>query len=346
MAAREENFTAPTADMRVVVLHGKDGFLRLERGRQLQAALQQRFGGVDRMDFDGTSAALADVLDTLRTPGLFSPHKLVAIENAEAFMGAEDRRRAMERYADNPAAESTLLMRSASGWRPGNFDKLVAKIGAVMKCESPSAMQAAQWCVGRSLRRHQAEMERAAAELLVEKMGSDLGRLDAELGKLAAAAAKPGEGNAKVTRAIVQEFTGLSREEQAWEIQGPVLEGKSAAALAKLDELLRISRVPEVMIGWSLVDLARKVHDASCLLAHGESEGAIAKTLKLWGPASSSVLRAGKRIRPVQAARLFRLAVETDRATKNGTAPQPARAFETLIVHLADALHEAPRTLR
>ncbi len=338
MAARSDAPSSPSADMRVVVLHGKDAFLRLERGRQLESSLQERFGGVDRMDMDGTNAALADVLDNLRTPGLFAGHKLVVLENAEAFMGAEDRRRAMERYAENPCAEATLLMRCASGWRPGNFDKLVAKVGAVIKCDSPTPMEAVKWCAARSLRRHQAEMEPAAAELLVEKLGPDLGRLDAELGKLAAAAARPGAGTTKVTRAIVQEFTGLSREEQAWEIQGPVLEGKADAALVKLDELLRVSRVPEVMIGWSLVDLARKVHDASCLLSQGESEGAVAKALKLWGPASSSVVRAGRRIKPAAAARLFRIAVETDRATKNGTAPEPARAFEGLMVQLAEAL--------
>ena len=338
MAARSDAPSSPSADMRVVVLHGKDAFLRLERGRQLEAALQERFGGVDRMDLDGTNAALADVLDNLRTPGLFAGHKLVVLENAEAFMGAEDRRRAMERYAENPCAEATLLMRCASGWRPGNFDKLVAKVGAVIKCDSPTPMEAVKWCAARSLRRHQAEMEPAAAELLVEKLGPDLGRLDAELGKLAAAAARPGAGTTRVTRAIVQEFTGLSREEQAWEIQGPVLEGRADAALIKLDELLRVSRVPEVMIGWSLVDLARKVHDASCLLSQGESEGAVAKALKLWGPASSSVVRAGRRIKPAAAARLFRMAVETDRATKNGTAPEPARAFEGLMVQLAEAL--------
>jgi len=338
MAARSDAPSSPSADMLVVVLHGKDAFLRLERGRQLEAALQERFGGVDRMDLDGTNAALADVLDNLRTPGLFAGHKLVVLENAEAFMGAEDRRRAMERYAENPCAEATLLMRCASGWRPGNFDKLVAKVGAVIKCDSPTPMEAVKWCAARSLRRHQAEMEPAAAELLVEKLGPDLGRLDAELGKLAAAAARPGAGTTRVTRAIVQEFTGLSREEQAWEIQGPVLEGKADAALIKLDELLRVSRVPEVMIGWSLVDLARKVHDASCLLSQGESEGAVAKALKLWGPASSSVVRAGRRIKPAAAARRFRMAVETDRATKNGTAPEPARAFEGLMVQLAEAL--------
>jgi DNA polymerase III delta subunit len=117
-----------------------------------------------------------------------------------------------------------------------------------------------------------------------------------------------------------------------------VLEGRGAEALTKLDELLRVSRVPEVMIGWSLVDLARKVHDASCLLAQGESEAVVSKALKLWGPSAYAVLRVAKRVKPGGAASLFRMAVETDRATKNGTAPEPARAFEGLMVRMAEAL--------
>ena len=116
MAARSDAPSSPSADMRVVVLHGKDAFLRLERGRQLESSLQERFGGVDRMDLDGTNAALADVLDNLRTPGLFAGHKLVVLENAEAFMGAEDRRRAMERYAENPCAEASAT--APRPWRP------------------------------------------------------------------------------------------------------------------------------------------------------------------------------------------------------------------------------------
>ena len=338
MATRSAASGTPDADMRVVVLHGRDAFLRLERSRQLEQSLQERFGGLDRGDLDGAQTSLADVLDGLRTPGLFAPHKLLVVENAEVFMGAEDRRRAMEGYAESPCAEATLLMRCGTGWRPGNFDKLVAKVGAVIKCDSPTEDEANAWCVARARKRHQADMEPAAAKLLVDKVGADLGRLDAELGKLAAAAAAPGGGLAKITRAVVQEFTGLSREEQAWEIQGPVLEGRAPEALAKLDELLRVSRVPEVMIGWSLVDLARKVHDASSLLAQGESEASVSKSLKLWGPSAYAVLRAARRVKPSRAAALFRMAVETDRATKNGTAPEPARAFEGLMVRMAESL--------
>ena len=45
MAARAEGASNPTAEMRVVVLYGKDAFLRLERGRRLETLLEERFGG-------------------------------------------------------------------------------------------------------------------------------------------------------------------------------------------------------------------------------------------------------------------------------------------------------------
>ena len=50
------------------------------------------------------------------------------------------------------------------------------------------------------------------------------------------------------------------------------------------------------------------------------------------------MLRVAKRVKPAEASRLLRMAVDTDRATKNGTAPEPARAFEGLMVRMAEAL--------
>ena len=49
---------APDASMRIVVLTGKDSYLRVERARQLQDALEATFGAVDRFEFDGASAQI------------------------------------------------------------------------------------------------------------------------------------------------------------------------------------------------------------------------------------------------------------------------------------------------
>lgn len=333
--SRKGKSSAPDATMRVVVLTGKDGFLRVERTRQLAEALDAVHGSVDRFEIDGAGAQLSAVLDELRSYGLLSPHKLVILDNAEVFMGVEEKRRAMERYAENPLQESTLLMRAAGRWSPGKFDKIVeAGGGAVIKCEAPSDADAIKWCGVRSAKKHGVELEAGSADLLVERIGPDLARLDSELGKLAAAA---GEGK-PITRTLVAEFVGLSREEQAWEIQSVLLRSGTKAALEKLNELIHIGGVPEVMIGWSIVDILRKVHDASRLLAAGQNEFAIAKQLRLWGEAQSLVIETARSIDPNSAARLLDLAVRTDARTKSGWSSDSARTFEGLVVTIGEEI--------
>jgi DNA polymerase III delta subunit len=335
-----------SADHRIVVLHGKESFLRSEHTRRVLDALRERFGAVDEFSFDGTSCSLADVLDELRSYGLMSQHKVVIVDQAEQFMQGDDRRRAMERYAESPMQDATLILRS-SGWRPGTFDKLVASVGVILKCEAPGAAEAVRWAVARSQKRHGVELSAAGAQALVDRVGPDLGRLDSELGKLAVGALAMGgpTGAAKVviTPELVKEFTGLSREEQAWEIQGALATGDPAQALAKVDELLRVSRAPEVMLAWSTIDVVRKVHDAAALAAQGQPDGAIAKSLKLWGDGAAVIVRLGRSVPLARAAALLQAAIAADRRMKSGLSPEPSRAIEALAVQIATGLGRSDR---
>ncbi len=327
--------TAPDASMRIVVLTGKDSFMRVERSRQLQAALEEKHGTVDRFELDGASASLAAVMDELRSYGLLSQHKLIVVDNAEMFMGAEDRRRAMERYAENPQQESTLLFRAGARWNPGKFDKLVEACGgAVIKCDAPSDREAVAWCSVRAEKRHGTTLAPGAADLLVEKIGPDLARLDSEIAKLAAAA---GEGK-PISRTLVGEFVGLSREEAAWEIQSVILRQGTRAALVKLNELLRVSGAPETLVGWSISEILRKVHEAARLMANGENEFAVAKQLRLWGESQSLVCSAARTLGPRAAAALLAESVRTDARTKSGLSSDGARTFESLVVTIGDRI--------
>ena len=326
---------SPDASMRIVVLTGKDSFTRVERSRQLHAALTEKFGSVDRFEFDGASATLAQVMDELRSYGLLSQHKLIVIDNAESFIGAEDRRRAMERYAENPQQESTLLMRAGARWNPGKFDKLVeAGGGAVIKCEPPTDQEAIRWCGARAEKPHGAQLAAGSAELLVEKIGPDLARIDTELAKLAAAA---GEGK-PISRALVAEFVVRSREERSVGLQSVLIREGPRAALVKLNELVRISGVPDVMIGWTIIDLLRKAHDAARLLDEGQNEFAVAKQLKLWGDAQALVCRAARALGTDAAAALLSECVRTDMRTKSGLSSDSTRTYEALLVTIGERI--------
>jgi len=323
----------PDASHRIVVLHGKDSFLRVEWSQRLRAALESAHGRVEEFQFDGATTPLAVVLDELRSYGLMATHKLVTVDNAEAFFAAEERRRAMERYAGDPMREATLLLR-AQAWRPGNFDKLVGEIGLVLKCEPPGDADAIRWCVGRSSKQHGMKIDGDAAELLVERVGSDLARLDSELGKLAVSALS--SKSETVGRALVKEMVGASREEQAWEVQGALLGGDCGAVAQKLCDLIHVSKAPEVMLSWAVIDLVRKVHAAAVMAADGHADGPIAREIKLWGESTAPVLRAARRVGVARSAALLHEAITADWSMKSGVAPDPERALLGICSRVAD----------
>ena len=56
-----------TGEMRFVVLHGPDEMGKREKLQELRDALQAAHGEVETFNFDGKTAALADVFDELRS---------------------------------------------------------------------------------------------------------------------------------------------------------------------------------------------------------------------------------------------------------------------------------------
>lgn len=311
-----------------MVLHGKDAFLRMEWTRRVVDELRQQHGSCDEFRFDGTTASLAEVLDEARTLGLMSPCKVVVVDGADAFIGAEERRRALERYAAAPVEQTTLILRAPT-WRPGNFDKLVTKVGIVQKCEPPADAEAQRWAISRAQKRHDSRLDPDAAALLVERLGADLGRIDMELGKLAVNAQAAGT---PISKALVREQVGAASDEQAWAVQEAILSGSVRAALEKVDELVNVARAPEVMVMWSIEDLFRKMHSAAAMLGAGRSEGEAARALKLWGESTGPLLAGARKAGAKRCGQAFVGAVRADAKSKTGLGGESLRGLESAIV--------------
>ena len=316
-----------SADHRVVILHGKEAHLRSLHTDTLRAALSERYGEFETIRFAGADAPLADVLDECRSLGLMQQHRLVLVDEADRFVSA-DTRPALERYAQSPSDSATLVLR-AGAWRPGKLDKAVARVGAVVKCEALSTADAAVWTRRRAEKRHGATLDAAAIGALIDRVGVDLGRLDAELAKLAAMA-----DGATVTADLVRQSVGLTREEEVWAIQGRVLSGSPGPALTAVREALGPSKQPAALVSFALIDLARKLHTASVLLRRGAPDMQVSRQAKIWGAAQRPILAAARRAEPMALADLLAAAVETDAHCKTGRA-EPARALELLALRFA-----------
>jgi len=348
VAKKPAGNTELSADQRVVVLHGPEAFLRSLYTDQLKAALTKVHGEIEIVRHDGRASQAVDVLDDCRSFGLIQQHKLVIIDDADEFLksseddddegaaeaaravGRKTNRQLIESYCASPSDSATLLLRCTT-WRGGRLDKLIPEVGAVVACEELSDDRAVAWVGRRAPSRYQSSIDTPTAALLVERLGADLGRLDSELSKLSSAA---GEGK-PITRQLVVELVGQSREEEVWGVQQTLLAGDATANLVHVRELLNVSRVPTQQMMWAISDLARKVHAMSAGLRAGMNPFSLAGTLKLWGPAKDAVTHAAHRTTPASAAKLFGACVDMDARTKSGFS-DPERAIDVLAVRFAD----------
>lgn len=341
---------------RIAILHGKERFLRQRYTDELIEALEGAGERPDVLRFDGMTATAAEILDECRSMGLLATHKVIVVDNAEELVKAEaagaeasgaesgparggrrrkappTRRAMFERYAESPSEGATLVLR-AETWRAGKLDKLVEKVGAVVKCEVTDPIKAADWCVMRANKEHGRAMGQDAAQLLVRRIGTDLSRLDTELGKLAAAAGA-GEGEGEITTALIGELVGLSSEEQAWAIQQVLLGADAEVILAKLDELLHVARQHHVPIRYAFGTTAAKLATAAALLETGAPPGAVQRSIGLWPEAARRFVDAAGKMSPEDAAGLLAEVIRADVRAKTSVG-DPERGLEMLGVRFA-----------
>lgn len=322
-----ENRKPPAIDHRIIVLYGPEAFLRALYTTRLREAMQNEYKQLDVFQFDGATTSAADVLDECRSFGLLASRKLIIVDNADQLV-KEDSRPLFERYAEAPTEGATLVLRGQL-WRAGKLDELIDKFGTVVKCESLSEDKAIGWAIQRASKEHQATLQPDAAALLVERVGTDMARIDAEVAKLASASA--GSSGATITRELVGQFVGQSREEDVWAMQGALLSGSASANLAALRQALDVSRQPPVLVMYSMIELARKLHAVAASSGRGGNPWQLKGTLKLFGDTGDRILEVGRRINVREAASVLRNVIAADARTKSGLSDPELAAERTAI---------------
>jgi DNA polymerase-3 subunit delta len=219
----------------VCVLFGDEPFLR----RLALAELRQQVLGdsdaefsLTRLDGDAIEK-MHEVLDELSTAALFGGgRRLVVVEQADDFVTRF--RPALEDYVAHPKTSGVLALDVATWAKTTRLYKTIETSGLQIDCKSPEARSLQKWLTTWAQKRHQAKLEPAAAELLLEIVGPELGLLDQELAKLAVST-EPGK---PINEAIVKDLVGGWRAKTAWEMIDAALAGQTREALSQLDRLL------------------------------------------------------------------------------------------------------------
>lgn len=345
------------ADARFIVLAGKEDLLRVLRTRQIRDTLTSAHGEIDVVRFDGDAATPAEVLDECRSFGLIARHKMVVVDRADQLVKGEARP-LFERYAlglaeQGPSESGATLVLRCDTWLAGKLDAMIGAVGAIIKCEALTPAAAADWAVRRARKEHDAALDAQAAEMLVERLGTDLGRLSAEVAKLAAVAfgiqvarrratgatdlPDPATEPAPIGPELVARWTGVAREEDAWTIQAALLAATPGQALEYLRELLDVSREPAQKIAYSVLDLARKLHGATAALKAGANPQEVASKMKLWGPSRDAVLGFARNGSPTRTLAALRASVTLDKRAKSGFCDAET-AVEGMVLALSQTI--------
>jgi DNA polymerase-3 subunit delta len=300
-------------------------------------AVRRTFPSTDAIAFDGGSAPLSDLTEACLTVGLFDPERLVIVRNLhERIKGSRKESGEMEeikRLLGSVPSTTTVMLVSPGMAADHPLVSAVRGIGGPVKTfNTPKRGELARWIVERA-GAHHATIEREAADLLVELVGSNAILLDTELEKLATYA---GEGT-RITAAMVDELVGAVTQESIFTLVDAIAAGNRGKALQLLHaQLAQASSTPTDFALYLIRMLARQAR--ILLRIHlGQEKGRrtqqIMADLNIRSYHADRYMRQAKRLSKSRLCDAFERLASLEQGLKSGTA-DAATGLDILVTEL------------
>jgi len=331
---------AKTAVPAVVAVFGDEPFL----ARLVLAALKDRVLGTGDADFslstfDGNSAEWRSVADELSTVAMFGGgRRLVVVEDADDFVSRH--RPQLEDYVAAPRATGVLALAVKTWNSATRLAKAVGESGLAIECKAPSEARLIKWLISRAKEAHQGTLEPAAADMLVELVGPQLGLLDQQLARLAVSVGR----NEPITAELVSDTVGGWRTKTAWEMLDAAASGDAPSALEQLDRLITSGDQPIALLA-QMASTLRRFATATRLVEQAERAGrrtSLRQSLEQAGFKPFVLAKAESQLRQLgrhRAGQMYDWLLEADLALK-GTSSSPPKArlvLEKLIARMTRA---------
>ncbi len=321
----------------VYVLVGDEEWLR----RTVRRRIVQTFLGPEEQDwelsiFSGETIDFSTVRNELSTRPMLASCRVVVVESADRFIS--EHRAALEQLVAHPPREGVLVLEARTFPETTRLAKALPDTAKVV-CKAPAAYRLPEWCRQWATLAYGLSLTAEAAELLVELVGEQLGILDQELAKLAAAAGE----KAAVGVEQVRRYVSRSREADVFRIMEAIGAGQPAEALRILEELLAAGEDPLAILGplsaqlRKLAAVAREVAAGQTLSAAMDAAG-----IPAWPKARQA---AEQQLRHLGRRRLDRLSqwlVELNAGLKGAHSLPERVQLERFIVQLARPREDLP----
>jgi DNA polymerase-3 subunit delta len=306
---------------------------------------------------------LADVLDAVRTAPFLAPRRLVIVREAEAFLSpkggadaedssAEDGERGKGKGGDGgqgrhslgdggrvraallahlkePPPTGTLCLETAAWNENTTLAKRVAEIGLLVYCELTDPAALPRWLQSEAKKQYQKSLTYAAAQMLVEHLGTDFASLVSALDALALYAG----AEEKIDTPQVDALVARGHHERVWDLCNAVAERRVARALELLDAFWSEGLVAPQIVGLLRTTL-RQLIRVKALVRRMSVDAALGKAGVPY-PAQDRVRRAVAAMSSEHLADAYQAMVDADLEAKSGG--DDRMAMETLIHRLCHA---------
>ena len=220
----------------VYAVVGHDRFLRNDALTSILPMLADEMDKLGPARFDGPQAQLAEVLDEVRTLSLLGSRRVAIVDDADPFITAN--RAPLERYCSAPSDSGSLILLCNTLPKNTRLYRTISSGGAVIHCDPPKGGAVVGWIVNRARTTYGKQLSEPAARALHDHLGDVLGRLDAELAKLAAYVGVRSE----ITPADIDAVTGHHREEKVFAVTDAMSSQDTGAALGHWEQVLATDR--------------------------------------------------------------------------------------------------------
>jgi len=233
----------------VYALAGGETFFRSEAIHLLRdKVLGKKDPGLGLLEFE-RDADPREVLDNLRTRGLFGDARLVIVEPADTFVSRHAG--PLARYVASPSDGACLVL-VVDSWSPKAALAKAAEGVKVVSCQALRGRAVNSWLKARA-RHHGKRLEPAVDDMLVETAGADLSVLDRHLENLATYVAD----RPTVSAEDVADLVGGDPQRATWELVKAVVKGETATALRTLEQMLRHGAVVGMILGGLTAEFSR-----------------------------------------------------------------------------------------
>lgn len=274
-------------------------------------------------------AVLAAAVENLP---MMAEHTLVQVDDIDLFKLSEDQRgKVVDILSDIPEYCTLIFTYETTPWKPDKRLKklwdVIDKRGTIVEFAKQDPRELVPW-ITRHFASKGKQISRELCGYLIDITGGTMTALSGEIQKIAAYS-----GAEHIVREDIDAVTEPVLDAVVFQMSDLLGQGQYAAALTKLQQLLKMQQEPLIILG-TIGGHFRRISAARILIDQGKSVSEFMKLTGLSSYPAQKTMDAARRFQPAFCAKAAQLVLETDRKIKTSF-DDHSRLLELLILQLA-----------